>query len=158
MALREVNVEEASPDAHTTEPKYSGKDIALGITVQMQIGERRSIAFQTHVIRDCSEGELNGVLDKTTKALDRINSKYRIAELNTVLAQNMRQLGLTLENQSQTNERWQADWVGTGRKGPFKITSSQQVAKDQSAAMVDRLSKEVESIRAEIALLEKQVG
>src|SRR5215469_11582930 len=122
---------------HTTEPKYSGQDIALGITFHMQIGERRSIAMQTHVVRDCSDEDLNGVLDKAARALDRVNAKYRIQELKVVLAQNTRQYAMTLDNRSELNTKWQADWVTTNRKGPYKPTGSQQVAIDQSQSMLD---------------------
>ena len=75
MALREANVEPARPDTHTTEPVYSGKDIALGISVQLSIGEKRGIGVQTHVTRDCPPEELNNILNDQMIASAPVASK-----------------------------------------------------------------------------------
>ena len=157
MALREGNVGNAAPDMHTTEPVYSGKDIALGLTVQISIGEKRAIAVQTHVTRDCSDLELNGVLDKVTRALDRQNAKYRMHELQVQRDLRVKKVAEMMENHAQTFSKWQADWDKGKRRGPFDMTSSQQQQKVAMDNTFAREKYELELLESEIAELKSQV-
>ena len=157
MAIREAAVRAESPKMHAVEPVYTGADIALGITVQMQIGERRQIAMQTHVTRDCSEADLNAVLDKATAALDRQNAKYRIQELRVVLVQNLKQYEQSADNLTDTERKWSNDWANRKRMGPLELTESQRTIQVQAKGHLERLRNEIRVLEAEIAVLEKQV-
>jgi hypothetical protein len=157
VALREANVGPAPPDLHTVEPVYSGKDIALGLTVQIAIGERRSIVVQTHVTRDCSDVELNSILDKVTKALDRQSDRYRLPELKKQRALSLKTFTNMMQNQSETQERWEAEWVGNKRRGPFQLNQSQQQLRNQADNQLNNTKKDIETLEAEIAELEKQI-
>jgi len=157
MAIREAAVRAANPKMHAVEPVYTGSDIALGITVQMQIGERRQIAMQTHVTRDCSETELNTVLDKATAALDRQNSKYRIQELKILLSQTLKQYSQSSDNLSDTQLKWQHDWFSRQRRGPLELTESQRQVEAQSKGHLERLRNEIRGLESEIGTLENQV-
>ena len=157
MALREANVEPARPDTHTTEPVYSGKDIALGISVQLSIGEKRGIGVQTHVTRDCPPEELNNILDKVMKALDRQNAKYRMHELQVQRDLQVKKMGEMMDNHSQTMQKWQDEWVKNKRRGPFDMSPSQQ---QQKVAMDNTFSRDkynLEMMEAEIAELKSQI-
>ena len=157
MALREANVGPAPPDMHTVDPVYSGKDIALGLTVQIAIGERRSIVVQTHVTRDCPEFELNSTLDKVTRALDRQNSKYRLQELKTQRELSLKTLAGMMQNRADVQDRWEAEWVGNKRRGPFQLTQSQLQLKGQAENQLANTRKDLEKLEGEIAELEKQI-
>ena len=157
MALREANVEPARPDTHTTEPVYSGKDIALGISVQLSIGEKRGIGVQTHVTRDCPPEELNNILDKVMKALDRQNAKYRMHELQVQRDLQVKKMGEMMDNHSQTMQKWQDEWIKIKRRGPFDMSPSQQ---QQKVAMDNTFSRDkynLEMMEAEIAELKSQI-
>lgn len=157
MAVR-GNVKPADAKLHTTEPVYHANDIALGVTYQIAVGEKRSIAIQTHVTRDCEPTELDALLDKVVKATDRIEAKYRLKELRVLKAQHTKQFAATLEDYSVTQKRWENAWQASGRRGPFKPDGTQESTAKQSLVMQDRLKKEITAIDVEIATLESVVG
>jgi hypothetical protein len=156
LALREANVGPAPPDMHTVEPTYSGKDIALGLTVQISIGEKRGIAVQTHVTRDCAEHELNAVLDKVTKALDRQNAKYRQHEIQARVDMQKKKLAEMMENHAKMFEKWQKDWDTGKRRGPFEMTASQQANKVAMDNTFNQNKYELELLEIELGELEQQ--
>lgn len=49
---------------------------ALGISVQAQAGDRRTIIIQTHMGRDDSEEEINTLLDRLQRVIDRQQASY----------------------------------------------------------------------------------
>ena len=157
MALREANVEPARPDTHTTEPVYSGKDIALGISVQLSIGEKRGIGVQTHVTRDCPPEELNNILDKVMKALDRQNAKYRMHELQALRNNKVKNVAEMMENHSQTLSKWQDEWTKNKRRGPFDMTPSQQQQKVAMDNTFRQQKYEIELLETELEELKSQI-
>jgi len=157
LALREANVEPAKVDTHTTEPVYSGKDIALGLSVQISIGEKRGIGVQTHVTRDCTDIELNSVLDKVMRALDRQNAKYRMHELQAHRDLRVKKIAEMMENHSQVLQKWQNEWVQNKRRGPFDMTPSQQQQKVAMDNTFNREKYELESLESELVELKAQI-
>ena len=157
MALREANVEPARPDMHTTEPVYSGKDIALGLSVQISIGEKRAIAVQTHVTRDCPDTELNALLDKVTRALDRQNAKYRMHELQVQRDLRVKKIAEMMENHSQISQKWEDEWIKNKRRGPFDMTPSQQQQRVAMDNTFNREKYELEMLESELAELKAQI-
>ena len=157
MALREANVEPAKVDTHTTEPVYSGKDIALGLSVQISIGEKRGIGVQTHVTRDCTDVELNSVLDKVMRALDRQNAKYRMHELQILRDNKVKAVAEMMDNHSLAITKWQNEWVQNKRRGPFDMTPSQQQQKVAMDNTFRQQKYELELFEAEIAELKLQI-
>lgn len=49
---------------------------ALGISVQAQAGDRRTIIIQTHMSRDDSEEDVNALLDRLQRVIDRQQASY----------------------------------------------------------------------------------
>lgn len=156
MAIR--GTKPVDPELHKTKPAYQGDEIALGITYQMAIGEKRSIVIQTHVIRDCPVEELNALFDKVATALDRVNSKYRMQELKTLKEQHEKQLGLMVEDYGRTMEKHETSWAASGRRGEFKLDGNQKSWQAQQLGTQDRYKKELTAISTEIAALEQQIG
>jgi len=147
--------------AHTATPVYTGDDIALGITCQLTIGDRRSIVVQTHTKQSAEPAELNALLDKVWLALDRVNARYRLKELqlNKKLQQN--QMGMILDNNSQTRAKWAKDWEASGargRRGPFALSATQHNTHQQQLAQIERHKSEITALDTEIRDTEQLIA
>ena len=156
MALREQNIGPA-PDVEDVSLDPKQKEVALGVTFQLDIGEKRHIVMQTYIGRDCEIGALNGMLDKIGKAMDRQNAKYRVYELQVQRDLQVKRLAEMMENHSQTMVKWEDEWVKSKRRGPFDMTPSQH---QQKIAMDNTFKGEkyrLEVQEAEIAELKLQV-
>lgn len=154
---RAPGVDPVPPAAHTTTPQYAGDDIAMGITMQLNIGDRRSIVIQTHTTRDCEDKELNGVLDKITRAMDRINARYRIRELESLIKSHKGQLAGAMENYSETMERWKASFPA-GRRGGFQLQGQQVQQHEAMIKMQERFKNDLRDMEAELAEQRRMVG
>lgn len=148
--------------AHKVEAVYSGDDIALGITCQLTIGDRRSIVVQTHTKQSAEPGELNALLDKVWLALDRINARYRLDELKLAKKMQEDQMAAVLENNMQTRAKWEKDWetqTSSGkRRGGFTLNPQQHNTHQQQVSMIDRHKKEIGAIETQIRETEKLIA
>jgi len=148
--------------AHKVETVYSGDDIALGITCQLTIGERRSIVVQTHTTQAAPAAELNALLDKVWLALDRINARYRLDELKLAKKMQEDQMGSVLENNMQTRAKWEKDWetqsASGKRRGGFTLNPQQHNTHQQQVAMIERHKKEIGAIETQIRETEKLIA
>lgn len=145
--------------AHTVQPQFTGDDIALGITFQFQIGERRSMVVQTHIAQSASAKEMNTLADKVWAVLDRTGLRYRLKELLLEKQKHADQLALSMSNFAATQERWEADWSRSerGRRGPFVLTQAQQSTRAQHDDMVDRYRKQIAALETEIRDTERLI-
>jgi hypothetical protein len=150
LAIRESGVKKIDPK--------TGDDIALGVTYQITIDERRAIVIQTHVTRDCNERDLNSLFDKVMKVTDRVHAIYRVQELRLDLKREHNQLALSMTNLGQTKERWQTEWQRKGKRGPFEQTGDQSKLEDQMEVQHNRMRDNVKSLEAQIAALERLIG
>lgn len=148
--------------AHTVTPTYSGDDIALGITCQLTIGDRRSIVVQTHTKQSAEPVELNALLDKIWKSLDRTNARYRLDELRLARKQQQDQMAMVLDNNSQTRAKWEKDWEtqasGGKRRGGFTLNPQQHNTHQQQVAMIERHKQEIAAIETQIRDTERLIA
>jgi hypothetical protein len=149
-----AGVDPIASTAHKVETVYSGDDIALGITCQLAIGDRRSIVVQTHTKQNAEPAELNALLDKVWAALDRVNARYRIKELQLNKKVQQDQMAMVMDNNGATRAKWEAEWNQSAqsgkRRGPFAMNAQQINTHNQQAAMVERHKKEIEALDTEI--------
>lgn len=140
--------------AHRVEALFSGDEIALGITCQLAIGDRRSIVVQTHTTQSASPAELNALLDKVWAALDRKNATYRLKELLLNKKVQQDQMAMVMDNNGATRAKWEAEWNQSAqsgkRRGPFTMNPTQINTHNQQITMVERHKKEIEALDTEI--------
>ena len=145
---------------------------AIGISFQHQLDDYRSVVFQGFVERDCSDGELNKVLDKLRRASDRQKAASALPTFRIMLAN--KQQGLAQEtdtlmglerDRGLMHSRWDADWRASGRKGEFKVLPAQKAEADrmdqalaQSRQKVTLLKKEIADLEAQIVEYDAKVG
>jgi len=140
--------------AHKVEAVYSGDDIAMGLTCQLAIGDRRSIVVQTHTKQSATPAELNALYDKIWASLDRINARYRIKELHLKKKVEQDQMAMVLDNSGATRAKWEAEWNTSAqqgkRRGGFVMNPQQINTYNQQQAMIERHKKEIEALDTEI--------
>lgn len=146
------------PTAHTVQPVYSGDDIALGITCQLQIGDRRVITIQTHTTRDTEVPVLNALFDKVWTALDRVNARYRLQELKLNKKMQENQLALVLDNNASMRQKWEAEYQTGKRRGDFQMTATQHNSHMQQMQMVERHKQAIADLETEIKDVERQIA
>lgn len=149
--------------AHKAEALFSGDEIALGVTCQLQIGDRRSIVVQTHTTQNAEPAELNALFDKIWTALDRVNARYRLKELQLNKKMQQDQMGTVLENNTQTRARMERQWEeeskgGARRRGPFQMNAAQHNVHQQQLAMIERHKAEINALDTEIRETERIIA
>jgi len=113
------------------------KEVAIGISLNMQIDSRRQLCFQTAISQSASADELNKVLDKMFAAGDRKVDLYETTETIKILEN-------TIKSNSSKVEAWQKDLVHldekqqdaynehatSGRRGEFRQDPKEKAARD----------------------------
>jgi hypothetical protein len=147
-------------DAHTTQAVYHGDEIALGITCQLQIGERRSIVIQTHTVQSVEPKELNALFDKIWTAADRINARYRLKELLLNKKMQQDQMAMIMDNNAQTRAKWEKEWgdANRGRRGPFSLNAQQHNLHQQQQTQIERHKNEIAALETEIKDTERLIA
>ena len=148
--------QQTRPDADTP---------AIGVSFQHQLDDHRSIVFQGFVERDCSDHELDRVLDKLRRASDRQKMLAALPSYRIMLAnrkQGLKQemathLDLATEASVQM-DRWRADWEGRGARGEFKLQGGQKGEMDRLNAAMAGSKQKITLLEKEIADLEAQIG
>lgn len=155
---RPAGVEPVRGDLHKVVPTYTGDEIALGITYQVAIGERRSIVVQTHVGQSTSEKDINDLFDRLMKATDRVNAKYRLEELQREVKLTTNQFALSLDNITENKTKWQEEWERKGRRGTFEPAGNQREIMNNVEKQHERFRQTIANLEVEIAELEKIVA
>lgn len=98
---------------------------AIGVSFSHALDDHRSIVFQAHIPRDCSDEDLNGLLDRITKASDRAKAKTAVPTYRGILETQKRELEkktnelLLLQAERQVvSERWAQTNAASGRRAP----------------------------------------
>lgn len=147
------------------------KTPAIGLSIQHQVGEDRSIVFQGFVPADCTSAEMNDLLDKSFKASERQKARVEMPKLRKRLvhlekvhkrvAEDMFRLDAEA---AEADARAQQSALASGRRNPTK--SAQQASHEQKNR-ADRLNAEttykrheedISDLKAEIAELEKTIA
>jgi hypothetical protein len=140
--------------AHKVEAVFSGDDIAMGLTCQLTIGDRRSIVVQTHTTQSAEPAELNKLFDKIWAALDRVNARYRLKELMLNKKVQQDQMAMVMDNNSTTRQKWEAEWNQSAqqgkRRGGFVMNAQQINTSNQQQQMIERHKNEIEALDTEI--------
>lgn len=131
------------------------KEPALGISIQCQAGTT-GIVFQTFVEKDAGLKEINGLLDRVTKAAARQQAKVDLVELEKNLKVNMDQLVRMREDRARIEARSAAPQEGRRNQTRAPVLNEQQ--REQADANDKRLGeiigdmiKQIDDTKAVIA-------
>lgn len=131
---------------------------ALGFSITSNITDRSQIVVQSFVPLDASDSEINAVLDKVMKALDRQRAKYLVDDFR---------LKLTMEENSLASQRrvledrvaqlanlkntYQQEHETSGRRSAFKLDERQKANVDRVQTDIENMKKTVEGMESNVA-------
>lgn len=146
-----MNIEARDPEDAYASPDAKG--MAAAVTYTAQISQNRSIVLQTYLDRDSNVREFHKVLDKFHTAIERQEAKSQLEENKANLEVEEMQLRRSKEDYSNIEVRAEADWQRKGKKGPFKMSETEEGQKQTAKITIERFAEAVTKRKAEIARL-----
>ena len=138
---------------------------AIGITLQQQFDEFRSVVFQSFVAADCTKTELNGMLDKLRIASERQKAITQLPTKQGILNDFRARLTAEIEKyqqmqvgKDQLHARWEQESIVGGRRGPGKLSAAQIQEGTRADQALNTCRVNIDQLRAEIAVHERLVA
>jgi len=136
---------------------------AIGITFQQQVGDKRSLVFQSFVAADCQRAELNGMLDKLRTASERQKAIIELPATRGILQDFRDRLNSEIEKyraletqKSEMHSRWdQAQAVSGRRVDKPSAAQIQEMTRSEQGLHSSRSN--IEQLRQAIAVEERNV-
>lgn len=133
----------------------------VGVNYTMQVGDGKTVVFQTHIDRDVGQADLDALMDKFRKACDRQVSYSKLEALQGQIEHHETQIAqLTAGIKSvdaKMEQRRVLVEVGGGRRIPPAEAQKENVAREQAVASAlqqseqrDRLQKRYDQLKAEL--------
>lgn len=141
------------------DPEKSGQqEIAVAITLSVQIGEGRSLVMQTYMPRDAPVRDFHGVTDKLGRVVDRQKAHYDLQLVELQLAQNAKLLAQLKEDYVRISADIEAKWQQSGRRGSsVKLHPNEASQKSTAETNIKRFEQEITRLEAERDKLKAQV-
>lgn len=132
--------------------------IAVAITLNSAVSDKRQITFQTYLGRDEDIGLFHKTVDKLSKVIDRQDAVYRLADEKLRLLSDEMQLDTTTKDLLRIPEEVAARWSASNKKGPAQKLPADTAREGQLKTNVDALRRRTEERKKEIAKLEAQIA
>lgn len=127
-----------------------GPAIAVAITVQTTLTDRRSIVMQTYIPRDAPVVEFHDALDKLGKAIDRQDAKYRLDALLVTMEAHEKTLHQLEEDFNRIDTDASAAWLKRGKKGEPELSANERAQKGNAKQNILRYRMEIKKLQADI--------
>lgn len=131
---------------------------AIGISLNVQIDNKRTLCLQSHCDATASASELNDLLDKIGTAADRQQAKYELEGLEFQLAQNRKLYPRAVEDFAVVQERHDKDWARRNRRGAVELTPQQEQEKRNAENLISRIKGEIEALEIRIAEQKQKIA
>jgi hypothetical protein len=140
-----------------------GETPAIGITFQQEVGDKRSLVFQSFVAADCRRVELNGMLDKLRIASERQKAIIELPTTRGILdgfrarleQETEKYRALEIEK-SNLHSRWDQEQKASGRR--IDRPNQQQIAEGtRSDQALATCRSNINQLREAIAVEERNV-
>lgn len=131
---------------------------ALGISLQLQLDERRQVVFQTHVAQDMGEQAINALLDKLARVADRQEARYRLGPLKKQLEANETIIERATGDLARVDERNRAEWSRQQKRGDPRLSAKDTQDKANIEISVKRLQQDSDRLKIEIKECEALLG
>ena len=132
-------------------------DPALRIQWDVRVSEKRQVSFITYVARDCPDEELNKVLDRCTKASNRLEWVYELEAMEDEVERLRKQLAQLHDDHGSRYDAYGKEWAERGRKGPLKLEAAQQKYLSDNINMQERRRLEITAAEAQIDILKRKI-
>lgn len=137
---------------------------AIGLSYQIDLSNGRQIVMQTHVAQDVANADLDKLLDRMGRSVERQRMHYEnVAKkeaLEKLLEQQLRQYNtfnadfMRLEEERELREQ---QFVATGRKGDYKAPANEEQNRRNARITlvkgkedIDKTTREIEELKAVI--------
>lgn len=134
------------------------KAIAVAITIQSQVNQRRSIVMQTYLDRDAPLSEFHALADKLSGVTDRQEAKFDLMGARDKLLIDERSLALAEAQFQAIDARNAAEWKAKKKQGEPTLSHAERVAKDNTAETIKAARKGIEALKVEITELEAKIA
>lgn len=131
---------------------------AIGFSFAVQLDDKKGITAQTHVDQEWGVEAINEVLDKIATVIERQAAKANLAEWKRKLASDEKRLKSLIEDLARLDEQHKAAWEGSGKRGPFKLSTKEEADRRNAESTRDRYAMEIEVDKERIAELEATIG
>lgn len=136
---------------------------ALGLSFRTILDKdgRREVVFQTHVPQGVSEAELNALLDRCCRVVDRQVAKAELVLLVPEIARQLQALAKFEMSLEELDVASKQRWEAAGKQSawdPKKIPPQERTARDNTQIGIGRTKEEIRRMRARAIELEKLVG
>ena len=135
-----------------------GAVAALGISLNYELQNGRSLVLQTHIPSDQVGKPLDELLDGLMKSVERQAAKFEIEALKKNLEANERQLLQTQEDKATHESSMKLAWDATNRKGAYKPTPQQESAIRNFNITEKRLTEEIAKVNELIKEREQKIA
>lgn len=129
---------------------------AIAITLQMQLGEGRSMILQTHADSEAPEAVIDAFLDKLTKRIDRQYAKYSLKGLRRQLELHEKTLTRATKDIADRDQGARDAYKASGHRGEMKLSVKDQTDRANAMKSLDRFKEEIVKINIEIAEAERE--
>ena len=140
-----------------TKKTISGEDLAIAIQFSMQFPENRSLAFSTGIPLDSTDAELNHVLKRMSDAADTLDASYRLRAMRKYEEVLIHEVHTNRQQIANYEEQAAVAFEASGRKGPLRLTASQEAAIRGFKTTGERHELNLKKHREEMAELEQRL-
>lgn len=133
----------------------------IGISLQTTIADGRTIVFQTHIVRDTPDAEIDQLLDKLYRAVDRQMAKRELELVKFEVADSEKSIKRLTENLGKLDERSRDAHYNSGRKGdwePEKLPAQERANRNAVVVGLDKEMTALNRNKERLARLEAMVG
>jgi hypothetical protein len=135
-----------------------GKDLAIGIQLNAQVGANRTITLTLGVPLAVDLSDLHKLVDKLMSVTERQNDKGLLEQARIALETARKNIQTNLEQKATFVGKSELEWVASGRQGPFKPSKSQQAQLDNwdttsrnlKDNVMPRLERDIKELEARI--------
>lgn len=143
----------------TLDPNDGEKQaIAVAITLNSAVNDRRQLTFQTYLGRDEPIGLFHNTVDKLSKVIDRQEAVYRLADEKLRLLSDEMQLETTAGDLLKIPEEVDARWRASNKKGPSQKLPADTARESQLKTNVEALRRRIDERKKEVATLEARIA
>ncbi len=137
-------------------------DQLIGIAYQGDISEKKTVAFQAHVPVHGSQSDIDNILDKCRKGIDR-QKKFAQIEACVVDIANLEAQIAATGSEIEKNDRIAAAKRDAdqrvGRRGEYHgMTKEQEAMRGQQAASVEGMRRQIDMLQHRLNELRIEVG
>jgi len=130
---------------------------ALGVSLSVNLSATHALVMQTHVPADCSNPELDSLLDRMTRAADRQSAKYKLVDLRKGLELHETTLDRAVRDLNDLDARHRADYDKRGKAGDFRLDARQAADRENTLKSIQRFKEEIAKLKLEIENAEKEI-